>query len=59
MSTIYHDTSYKKIGRNGNCAYHDCWRAEVDIDGQRLRFRSKDVKECQEWLEKVTGNTTT
>ena len=50
--TIYHDTASKGI-RNGKRVFKDCWRAEIMIAGQRYRHRSKDRKNCEDWLKAV------
>ncbi len=50
--TVYHDTSTKEY-RNGKKRFHDCWRAEIDIDGKRFRHRSKDRKDCEDWLKAI------
>jgi hypothetical protein len=50
--TVYHDTASKGI-RNGKRVFKDCWRAEIMIAGQRYRHRSKDRKNCEDWLQAV------
>lgn len=50
--TIYHDTSSKGIV-NGKRVFKDCYRAEITIGGQRYRHRSKDRKDCEDWLRAV------
>jgi hypothetical protein len=50
--TIYHDTSLKGY-QNGKRVFKDCYRAEITISGQRYRHRSKDRKDCEEWLRAV------
>ncbi len=50
--TVYHDTSLKEV-RNGKKRYHDCWRAEIIIDGEKFRHRSKNRKDCEEWLKAI------
>lgn len=47
---IYHDTSSKGNGRN-----HDCWRAEIWIDGRRFRKRSRDYGLLVKWLSYIRG----
>ena len=50
--TIYHDTASKGL-KNGKRVFKDCWRAEIMIAGQRYRHRSKDRKNCEDWLQAV------
>ena len=50
--TIYHDTA-SKGWKNGKRVFKDCWRAEITISGQRYRHRSKDRKDCEDWLAAV------
>ena len=50
--TVYHDTASKGV-RNGKRVFKDCWRAEIMIAGQRYRHRSKDRKNCEDWLQAV------
>lgn len=50
--TIYHDTASKGI-KNGKRYFKDCWRAEITIAGERYRHRSKDRKDCEDWLKAV------
>ena len=50
--TIYHDTA-SKGWRNGKRVFKDCYRAEITISGQRYRHRSKDRKDCEDWLRAV------
>ena len=50
--TIYHDTASKGI-KNGKRVFKDCWRAEITIAGERYRHRSKDRKDCEDWLKAV------
>lgn len=49
---IYHDRSSKGI-KNGKRVYNDCWRAEINIAGDRYRHRSKDRDDCVAWLKAV------
>ncbi len=48
--TIYYDNSVKGDGPN---RFKSCWRAEITIDKQRYRHRSKDRIDCEEWLKAV------
>lgn len=48
--TIYHDTASNGI-KNGKRIFKNCYRAEITISGQRYRHRSKDRKDCEEWLK--------
>lgn len=50
--TIYHDTS-SNGWKNGKRVFKNCWRAEITIDGKRYRHRSKDRKDCEDWLKAV------
>jgi hypothetical protein len=50
--TIYHDCGSKGI-KNGKRVFKDCYRAEITISGQRYRHRSKDRKDCEDWLRAV------
>ena len=49
---IYHDTSSKGY-QNGKRVFKDCWRAQITIDGQHYRHRSKDREDCVLWLRAV------
>lgn len=51
--TVYHDTGSKGDVRAGKRRIKDCWRAEITIDGQRYRHRSKDPLDCKKWLEAI------
>ena len=51
--TIYHDTSSKGYSASGKRVFKDCYRAEIVISGQRYRHRSKDRKDCEDWLKAV------
>ena len=53
--TIYHDHG-SKGWQNGKRVFKDCWRAEITIDGQRYRHRSKERSDCEEWLKAVRCN---
>lgn len=48
--TIYYDCSRKCDRPNAPERSKNCWRVEITIDGQRYRHRSKDRKDCEEWL---------
>lgn len=50
--TIYWDNSLKDRAKGGP-RYHNCWRAEIFIDKQRYRYRSKSRLDCEEWLDAV------
>ena len=50
--TIYYDHG-SKGWQNGKRVFKDCWRAEITIDGQRYRHRSKERIDCEEWLKAV------
>jgi hypothetical protein len=50
--TIYSDNG-SKGWKNNKRVFNDCWRAEITIDGQRFRHRSKERKDCAEWLKAV------
>lgn len=50
--TIYHDTS-SNGWKNGKRVFKNCRRAEITIDGKRYRHRSKDRKDCEDWLKAV------
>lgn len=54
--TIYHDQSLKGYTKSGKRIFKDCWRAEVMINGERYRHRSKDRADCEEWLKAVRAN---
>jgi hypothetical protein len=43
---VYQDTSTKGGGRR-----HDCFRADIEIEGRRYRYRNKDYAVCHAWLE--------
>ena len=47
--TIYYDNG-SKGWQNGKRIFKDCWRAEITIDGQRYRHRSKERMDCEDWL---------
>ncbi len=49
---IYHDTGLKDY-RNGKKRYHNCYRAEISINGKSFRHRSKFRKDCVEWLKAI------
>ena len=51
--TIYHDNGSKGYSASGQRVFHDCWRAEIIISGQRYRHRSKDRQDCEDWLRAV------
>ena len=51
--TIYYDGGSKGYSKSGQRIFHDCWRAEINISGQRYRHRSKDRKDCEDWLKAV------
>ena len=51
--TIYYDGGSKGYSKSGQRIFHDCWRAEINISGQRYRHRSKDRKDCDDWLKAV------
>ena len=51
--TIYYDGGSKGYSKSGQRIFHDCWRAEITIDGERYRHRSKDRKDCEDWLKAV------
>ena len=51
--TIYHDTASKGYTKSGKRVFKDCWRAEITIAGERYRHRSKDRKDCEDWLKAV------
>lgn len=53
--TIYHDNASKGYSASGKRVFHDCWRAEIVIAGQRFRHRSKDRDDCVAWLRAVTS----
>ena len=50
--TIYLDTG-SKGRKNGKRVFKNCYRAEITISGQRYRHRSKDRKDCEDWLKAV------
>ena len=50
--TIYLDTG-SKGWKNGKRVFKNCYRAEITISGQRYRHRSKDRKDCEDWLKAV------
>lgn len=50
--SIYYDSSSKGY-QNGKRVYKDCWRAEICIRGKRYRYRSRDHKDCEDWLRAV------
>lgn len=54
--TLYHDHSLKGYTKSGKRIFKDCWRAEVMINGERYRHRSKDRADCEEWLKAVRAN---
>ena len=51
--TVYHDHGLKGYSSSGKRVFKDCWRAEIIIDGQRYRHRSKDRQDCEDWLRAV------
>ena len=51
--TIYHDHGSKGYDATGKRVFKDCWRAEITIAGERYRHRSKDRKDCEDWLKAV------
>ena len=51
--TIYHDNGSKGYDATGKRIFKDCWRAEINIMGVRYRHRSKDRKDCEDWLKAV------
>lgn len=54
--TLYHDNSLKGYTKSGKRIFKDCWRAEIMIDGERYRHRSKERSDCEEWLKAVRAN---
>lgn len=48
--TIYWDKSFKDMAW-GRARNHNCWRAEIVINGVRYRKRSKDKRVCEEFLQ--------
>ena len=50
--TIYYDNASKGY-HNGKRVFNDCWRAEIMIEGQRFRHRSKEREDCEAWLAAV------
>jgi outer membrane biosynthesis protein TonB len=50
--TIYYDNASKGY-HNGKRVFNDCWRAEIMIEGQRFRHRSKEREDCVAWLKAV------
>ena len=54
--TLYHDHSLKGYTKSGKRIFKDCWRAEIMINGERYRHRSKDRADCEEWLKAVRAN---
>lgn len=54
--TIYHDTG-SKGWKSGKRVFKDCWRAEITIEGQRYRHRSKERADCEAWLRAVRKGT--
>lgn len=50
--TIYQDVASKGWKR-GKRVFKNCYRAEIMISGQRYRHRSKDRKDCEDWLQAV------
>ena len=53
--TIYWDNSLKDHIKS-RPRYHNCWRAEITIDRQRYRYRSKSKLDCEDWLKAVCEN---
>lgn len=53
VGTIYHDHSSKGYSISGKRQFKDCWRAEIVVNGQRYRHRSKDREDCEQWLKAV------
>lgn len=51
--TVYHDNGSKGYNASGQRVFHDCWRAEIFVSGQRYRHRSKDREDCEAWLRAV------
>ena len=51
--TIYHDDASKGYDASGKRVFKDCWRAEITIEGQRYRHRSKERDDCVAWLKAV------
>ncbi len=52
--TVYWDNSLKDSS-SGRPRYHNCWRAEIFVDRQRYRYRSKSRLDCEEWPEAVVA----
>ena len=50
---IYYDNGSKGYSKSGKRVYHDCWRAEIRICGEVHRHRSKDRKDCEDWLKAI------
>jgi hypothetical protein len=39
--------------KNGKRVFKNCWRAVIQVNGQRYRHRGKTRQECREWLKAV------
>lgn len=52
---IYRDTSSRGAGNKP----HDCWRAEIWIDGRRWRKRSHDYGYLIHWISYMRGGGST
>lgn len=52
--TIYWDDSLVHQNKNtGKRSLHHHWRAEIEINNVRYRFRAKNKTECEDWLKAV------
>lgn len=54
LGTIYWDSSYKDT-LYGRPRAHNCFRAEISINGKMCRFRSHDYGTCEMWLRMKTS----
>lgn len=54
LGSVYWDSSYKDM-LYGRPRAHNCFRAEISINGKRCRFRSHDFGACEMWLRMKTS----
>ena len=50
--SIYNDRSSKGI-KYGKRIFRNCWRAEINIDGERYRHIGKDREDCEQWIKAI------
>jgi hypothetical protein len=50
---VYKDNSSRGYTTSGQRRFHDCYRSEIVIGGERYRHRSKEREDCVEWIKAV------